>query len=252
MRRIKLILLLFLFLVSIGGCGNEYPPQDPTYEKVFINELDWVKPDDFKTLAEKLEQGIPQTIVTYGTSLTCGSWVDLLGEELEKKYPGLVTIHNECIGGMSSVTGVECINLVLSLLPDVVFIEWSMNDAFKGGWYDVSLQESYTNLLWMTNEILKDNPYCEIIIQTMNPCTGTGAYWRPDLEAYYQVYRDFAKDWDFSLIDNYPNWKEVLDKDPYLFSVYVPDGVHPEAEGYSKIVIPFMLKSLNLKLTDYN
>ena len=71
----------------------------------------------------KLAAGIPQRIVTYGTSLSDGAvWVSRLTSILKAKYPGLVTVVNSAKGAMWSGWGVENFDkLVINKKPDAVF-----------------------------------------------------------------------------------------------------------------------------------
>ena len=55
---------------------------------------------------------------------------------------------------------------------------------------------------------------------------------------YYQVYRDVAKERKLLLIDHYPVWKAILDKEPERFNKLVPDGIHPSDEGCREVITP--------------
>ena len=54
---------------------------------------------------------------------------------------------------------------------------------------------------------------------------------RPNINAYYQMYRDVAKERKLLLIDHHPNWIKILESDKELFDRYVPDGIHPGPGG---------------------
>ena len=59
-------------------------------------------------LVANLKAGKPQTIVTYGTSLTDGgAWVGQLHEALNAKFPSLATVLNSGKSGMWSKWGVD-------------------------------------------------------------------------------------------------------------------------------------------------
>ncbi len=61
------------------------------------------------------------------------------------------------------------------------------------------------------------------------------------------MYRDVAKMRKLRLIDHLVNWEQLLEKDKPLFDKYVPDGLHPGAEGCAKIITPAILKALGLR-----
>ena len=81
---------------------------------------------------QALAAGQPQTVVTYGTSLTAGgAWVAQLKQALDQRFPRLVTVINSGQGGMWSKWGVDNLDArVISKKPDAVFIEFAINDAF--------------------------------------------------------------------------------------------------------------------------
>ena len=59
-------------------------------------------------LVKNLKAGKPQTVVTYGTSLTAGgAWVRQLDAALKARWPGQATVVNSGAGGMWSTWGVE-------------------------------------------------------------------------------------------------------------------------------------------------
>jgi acetyl esterase/lipase/lysophospholipase L1-like esterase len=194
-------------------------------------------------LITNLNAGKPQTVVTYGTSLTAGgAWVGQMKEALDHKYKGLITVINSGKGGMWSKWGVDNLDaLVIQKKPDTVFIEFAMNDAFLT--YKTSVAAARTNLLNMIDRIQAAKVDTEIILMTMNPPIGVHLERRPKIADYVQMYRDVAKERTLQLIDNYPNWERVLRADAQLYTKYVPDGIHPGAEGYRLVVIPAILKS---------
>ena len=122
----------------------------------------------------QLEAGNKQKVVAYGTSLTKGGeWVRYLDSHLNSKYPGLVTVVNRGAGGREGDWGVANLqNLVIKESPDAVFIEFCMTEADDGT--AERIQRSQDNLEIIIDGILKDNPKCDIIVQTMNPQTKGG------------------------------------------------------------------------------
>ncbi|MBT3380117.1 MAG: sulfatase-like hydrolase/transferase [Lentisphaerae bacterium] len=198
-------------------------------------------------LVANLSAGRKQTVVTYGTSLTrVGAWPDQLRAVLEQHYPGQATLINGAQGGSNSAWGRKSFDeRVIAKKPDTVFIEFAINDAVAGR--KVSIQRARENLEDMVNRLLTARPNCEIILMTMNPAVGHHRNRRPDLAAYYQMYRDVANDRGFQLIDHHPVWKELLNEDPGRFLGYVPDGIHPVRAGTLRVITPAIVRSLGLK-----
>ena len=198
-------------------------------------------------MVKALEGGEQRTIVAYGTSLTkVGAWSDQLRAVLEQNYPGQVTLINSAQGGSNSVWGRKSFDeKVIQKHPDTVFIEFAINDSVASR--KVSIPDARENLEDMIDRLLKSNPDCEIILMTMNPAVAHHGTRRPDVAAYYQMYRDIAKERGFQLIDHYPHWVKLLNEDPGLFLGYVPDGIHPVREGTLQVILPTMMQSLGLK-----
>jgi acyl-CoA thioesterase-1 len=153
-----------------------------------------------------LRAGRPTRIMTYGTSLTAGgAWVDQLAAALHDEFGDAAEVVNVGAGAMWSQWGVENLSeRVLSQSPDVVFIEFAMNDAFLP--YDTSTEACRVNLCYMLDRVKAALPRCECVLQCMNVCVDEHSELRPNLAAYYQVYRAVAAERRLTLIDNEPLW----------------------------------------------
>lgn len=197
-----------------------------------------------------MANGDPVKMVVYGTSLTAnGAWPEKLKTWLDGIHPGKTTLVNSGLSGKNSADGVaQLASKVLAHHPDVVFIEFAMNDAFH---YDpptptLTVDQARANLESMIDSILGQNPDCEIILQTMNTVwnspTGSNqsASRRPDLAAFYQMYREVAARRNLALIDHAPNWAALQENDPSAFQAAIPDGVHPTSAGLERHMIPYL------------
>jgi acyl-CoA thioesterase I len=200
----------------------------------------------WSALVANLNAGKSQIVVAYGTSLTAGgAWVDQLQQALDKKFPGLVKVINSGGDSMWSKWGMENLDeRVIQKAPDAVIIEFAINDAFLQ--YQTSTDDCRRNLVGMIDRILTARLKCQIILMTMNPPVGVHLKRRPKIESYYEVYRQVAKERRLLLIDHYRNWADLLKRDEVTFKKYVPDGVHPNALGCEKIILPQLLKSLGV------
>ncbi|MBE7464596.1 MAG: SGNH/GDSL hydrolase family protein [Planctomycetes bacterium] len=196
---------------------------------------------------KNLEAGRPQTIVTYGTSLTASSaWPKLFEALLNKKFPGLAKFVNGAASGMWSDWGVKNLDAkVLAANPDAVFIEFGINDAVTR--FNATTEIARGNLENMIDRIQKQRPACQIVLLTMNCASGEAEARRGNKTAeFYQVYRDVAKARNLLLIDLYPVWKDLLDKQPDEFKKLVPDLLHPSKEGSEKVTLPALAAAFNL------
>lgn len=198
-------------------------------------------------LVSNLEAGRKQTVVAYGTSLTAGgAWVEQLSAELGRRFPGQVTVINSGQGGQYSGWGVSNLqSRVLDKQPDAVFIEFSINDAYLP--YSTTVAQARSNLETMADRILASKASCEIILMAMNPPIREHLAQRPKIEVYNQMYREVAAQRHFLLIDHYPNWQKILKTEPQRFNRYVPDGIHPNAEGCQAVITPSILHALGME-----
>jgi lysophospholipase L1-like esterase len=230
-------------------------PNDPTAGS-------WLAPATGARFIAALRAGKKVTIVTMGTSLT-GLWPGVMVNDwLNLEWPGQVTLCNEGMGasasshlGFSGISGnpqansgLGKLDAVIAHKPDVVFIEFGVNDAYLP--YNISLEESKKNLNTMIDKILAANPATEIILQTMNSVTdhatfGLHATVRPQVAAYYQGYRDVAKARGLLVVDHYRNWLKIMTDDLPLFDRLVPDRIHPQVPGLQQVLLPELKAVLN-------
>jgi acyl-CoA thioesterase-1 len=198
-------------------------------------------------LIKNLRAGKKQTLVVYGTSLTAGeggrAWVDSVNAGLNKKYGNNLTVINAAKSAMWSGWGVQHLDdSVISKKPDAVLIEFGMNDAYLP--YKTSVALARLNLNYMIDRIRLYNPGCEVILQVMNIAINKHAEARPNLFAYYQVYREVAKQKGILLIDHYPHWQQILNQGEGVYLKYVPDGIHPSVQSTKAIIAPYVLQKL--------
>ncbi|NGM66590.1 SGNH/GDSL hydrolase family protein [Sphingobacterium sp. SGR-19] len=205
-------------------------------------------------MIEQLKKGKAQHIVVYGTSLSSGgngkAWMDVVSACIEDRFGNnLVSYTLAGKGGMWSVWGVKNFeDSVIAKKPDAVFIEFGMNDAFKE--YGTSVALAKLNLEYMIDRVRLYSDSCDIFLQVMNMPIGKSATFRPDLSAYYAMYRDVAREKGVMLIDHYANWQTILDQGEETFRQYVPDGLHPNKKGGEKVIAPKILEFLNLSVKD--
>ncbi len=204
------------------------------------------------TFTRKLAGGTPQRIVLFGTSLTAeGAWVAQMQSVVDSAYPGLATWINS--GGLGKASDWGVTNLqtkVIDQNPDVVFIEFSVNDAAVV--LNVSRAQALANLATIVNGIRAARPNCQIILQVMNPVDrrDTDTYSpRPNLAQYQQDYRNFAASNGLQCIDHMPAFQALLDEGSDSYRLYVPDGLHPSTEGFARYLTPVLLQAIGLAPT---
>lgn len=204
-----------------------------------------------KRVVNRIKQGEKQTIVVYGTSL-CAlpdgtlTWPAMLQDSINAIYPDAVEVINSARSAMWSTWGVQNLDeKVLSKKPDMVLIEFGMNDAYLP--YHTSLEVCRINVEYMIDRIKEANPQCEIVLQIMNMPIREHLEKRPHINAYYDVYRKIARKRKLKLIDHYAYWTGILKQGEEEFLKYVPDGIHPRALAWKTYTVPFILKELGIK-----
>jgi len=201
---------------------------------------------------KNLESGKKQTVILYGTSLTInGEWSKAVKNYFDQQFPGLVTFVNGAQSGQESNWGVTNLQKrVLSRNPDLVFIEFSVNDAATK--HDISLEKSEANLDTMVKALRQQNPQVDIVVLTMNPGWDSPdepshkkyASDRPHLAEYYAVYRKYAHDHDLPLVDIYPLWASLQQTNEAKFHKWLPEGLHPMPEASLTVTWPAIEQTL--------
>lgn len=94
--------------------------------------------DRIKTVIHKLKHGIPVSFVLLGGSITSGfqvrpeqRFITLFENRLREMYPGCrLSVHNMAVSGTPSIFGLyQCIQYADHYQPDLVFIEYAINDT---------------------------------------------------------------------------------------------------------------------------
>ena len=197
-----------------------------------------------------LRAGTPQHVVIYGTSLSKGgAWVPQLRATFDARFPGLVTLTNSARGGQHSGWGAAHVDsAVIAIKPDVVFIEFAINDAVTR--FDLSLDTIRRNVDKILDRIAAVLPTCEVILQIMNPAFGKAegeSAHRRNQDAYQQIYRDAAKRRGLLLVDHSVAWNHLLATEgEAAVKKLIPEGVHPNVEGWRRLVTPTLHRALDL------
>jgi lysophospholipase L1-like esterase len=192
---------------------------------------------------QNLRAGRQQCVVLYGTSLTVeGAWATALKQWFDEKYPGQVKLINSAGSGQNSDWGLQNLpSKVLAHHPDLVFIEFSYNDAHEK--FHMPVKRGAENLGKMVAAIRAQDPAALIVLQVMNvgwdaPNGNRSFSVRPQLRQFNDNYRAFAKEHDLTLLDHYPNWLDLKEHQPQKFHDYVPDGTHPGKAGSLAVTWP--------------
>jgi acyl-CoA thioesterase-1 len=206
-RAIFIIAIFFLYLIA---CGNESASKDA----------------GSKTAAAK--QTSRKTIVAVGDSLTAG-----LGVDESTAYPALLqrklagdgypfNVVNAGVSGETSSGTLSRIKWVISALkPDIIILETGANDGLRGIDPDV-LKKNLDRIV----SIIKAN-HIKVLLCGMKMLPNLGPEY---IKAFAGVYPEIARKYEIPLM---PFFLEGVAGDPRLNQ---PDGLHPTAKGYRRIV----------------
>lgn len=183
-------------------------------------------------------------IVCFGTSLTEGSgWVKMLQKELPEYH-----VINFGKGGMNSNWGVKNLKWVLWFKPEIVLMEFAINDAsiLTEYYKPVNQFQSSINLQRMIYDFKVNG--IEVYLMVMNPPLDINIYERnpaedrPEYNEYYELHKAIAIINNIPFIDLTAEWNKLSRED---FLWFCPDGLHPNELGSRGITVPTILKQLN-------
>lgn len=200
-------------------------------------------------LVKDLRKGQDRTLVVYGTSIArLGNgplWVEKIGEVLNADYKGRVTVLNRGGSGRNSQWGANNFaDSVLSVKPDAVIIEFSVNDAVTR--FDISPEQSVKNTDYMIRKVREQNPKAEVILLVVssNPI-GKAAESRPDIATYNEGYHALAEKYKLQIVDFTPVWSGIIEKSGEKgMRVYLHDGVHSTKKGALEMIAPRVIEAL--------
>lgn len=185
-------------------------------------------------------QGEVLKIVTLGTSLTSrGGWQEPLRRALSACRDSEVTIVDLAKSGRASDWGLTQIDKALAERPDVVLVEFAINDAALNRF--LSLKESGANMEEIVTRLKAGESRPAIYVMAMSPVSGLRGMIRPFLGQYEDLHAEIAQRLGVGFIDHRPAWA-VLSADE--LATAIADGAHPDPETASRVMLPGLLRAL--------
>lgn len=167
-----------------------------------------------------------------GTSLTAASsWPGLLDARLDACLGIPVAVQVIAEPGATSAWGLAQRDRIVAARPDLVLVEFAINDADVG--IGMPLRESRATHEALIRSIRSGRADTVIVLVTTNPARGPMASRRPALPAYYALYRDLAQRLDLGLADLTSRWQAHPD-----LAAALPDGLHPTDVAAAETVVP--------------
>ncbi len=178
------------------------------------------------TVAKKLTVGYIGGSVTVGTGATfenTGSWRAITTQWLKSTYPNAqITEGNAAIGATGSLHGACRVQhqLLKPYNPDLVFVEFSINDRYQG--YTQDQSERYMESL--VRMVREHNPYADIVLVYV---TDAGQK-TSDTDAIY-AFNTVATRYHLPVLDV---GKALYTREANPDGCF-KDGVHPNDQGYA-------------------
>ena len=179
----------------------------------------------------------PLTVAAFGTSLTArATWPDRLAAGLRECRDAPVDLVRVARPGAGSTWGRFAVARVVEAAPDVVLVEFAINDAdlVEG----VSLARAALHHEEIITGLQAGLPGAPIVLMTMNPTYGPRGWVRPFLRQHYRQYHRYAEAHATGLVDLYPRWLRA----PAAIR-RPPDGLHPSASQQEAVIVPAMLEA---------
>ncbi len=179
-------------------------------------------------------------IVAFGDSLTAGygvkleeSYPHILEKELQKENPNIEVI-NMGVSGETTSGGLDRVDFVISQNPKLVLLGLGGNDMLRSTNPDLT-KENLEKIILAFKE--KKIP---VVLMGMKAQMASGIGYKKKFDA---LYRDLAKKHDITLVPFF------LENVVLVKSLNIDDGIHPNKEGYEKIVMENVLPVLGKVLT---
>jgi len=170
----------------------------------------------------------PLRLAFVGTSLTAPyDWPDRLAECAGRQ----LDVSRIAQSGAASDWGREQVVRITQARPDIVVIEFSINDAdLRRG---MSRRVSRENHVYMITTLRAQLPEAQIVLMTMSPAHGLRRLLRPRLPSYYALYHDLGTAYDLGVLDLYPRWRALPKSARDLY-----DGLHPSEAAAAQVILP--------------
>jgi len=180
----------------------------------------------------KLKTGAPITIAALGDSLTNGwmvekGYIDFLKEMILRKYPRAdFTIINRGIPGDTAEGGLHRLSRdVLDKNPDLVFIQFALNDAFCG----CPPERFRQNILAIIDSI-RNRTASEILLLTSDALGSVQDIRLVD--KYYEGLKDISENENIPIALVHEYWQKRISEGTPFHTLVQADQVHPTVEGY--------------------
>lgn len=260
MRYIKKTIIIFVSIIlciAMISCTEKQAqkqkpeqPEEPTEKPINYTEAmtdmkreysDYINYRQYLVNAnKKMTEDKELSVLFFGGSLTEGhgatdkmkySWRGRTCDWFEKNFPDVnFTFHNKAVGESGTFLGTYRLKIdVIDVAPDVIFLEYSINDRYFASSYDDAFMRCET----IVREIKEALPKTDIIMLITTDADCMKENQQGKLHTQGQAHEDVAKAYDVStlhvgmLLANKCEYSSETFRNKYAIDV-----VHLNDEGY--------------------
>ncbi|PTR14275.1 SGNH/GDSL hydrolase family protein [Cereibacter azotoformans] len=186
-----------------------------------------------RLIALHLPADRPLRLTILGTSLSHGEpWTERLGTALAACRGQGADIAVIARPGSGVDWGVTQVAAVAATRPDVLLIEFAINDADL--WDGTGLAASRARHAALLRQLRRASPGTAVFLMTMSPAQGLRGALRPRLGAHYRQYVRMAEEMGAGVIDLHPRWLARPRAERGLGA----DGLHPDPQVAAQVIVP--------------
>lgn len=222
----KNIIFIILFLVCVLSRSNAQIADKSTYLNGLKVELSLEWPENRTLNLVFHGHSVPTGYFNGGNVMTFDSYPHYVHVALKEQFPyAVINCIRTSIGGENSKQGAARFeNTVLNHNPDVLFIDYSLNDR------GISLEEAHDAWKYMIEKALERN--IKIILLTPTPDTIENILDdNAPLAKYACLVRDLAEEYHIGLVDSYALFKEMAERGINIKD-YMSQNNHPNEKGH--------------------
>ncbi len=186
-------------------------------------------------------------LTVFGTSLSAATpsgtlWPDRLAAALEACHGRSVTLTRVARPGAGSAWALTQIGAVAAGRPDLVLIEFAINDADRRDGVSVATSRAqHVQLLASLSDALPD---AQTVLMAMNPVTGpVQRIVRGRLGRYHAFHPDVAQAHGAGFVDLSRRWRQAMAAPDWPTDA-LPDGLHPRGEIAAAVIVPALIDYL--------
>ena len=184
-----------------------------------------------KDIIKRFQEGEHVLIAGLGDSLTYGWMVqqgffDRLGDSLAEAYPRAnIEYIKDGVPGSMATEGLGRVDSILREKPDVVIVQFALNDCFSG----MSVDEFESAYMSITEKVIAG----QAIPILATSCPVMDPVFDRDVAGFYEVIVEIAEQLQVPLADMAAYWRSRQVRLDDVQVLYQSDGAHPTDLGHA-------------------